>query len=461
MNDSRPSGVTGRGHAVVVGASLAGLLAARVLADHFDRVTVLERDRFPPDGENRTGVPQGRHAHGLLASGFRVMRSLFPGLRDELVERGAIAGDVIGDSIWFLGGSYKLRFPSGLAGIVVSRPLLEATIRNRTARLANVSLSEATRVRGLSSRDGQVTGVRMERDAAGRTELGADLVVDATGRGSRTPRWLQALGYAPPAQETVEVGIGYTTRIFRRRPGDAKGAIAVIIGVDPPKGRRLGVALAMEGDRWMVTLAGFLGDHAPPDADGFAAFAESLPAPDVHELVRTREPLSDFASYKFPANLRRRYDRLRRFPAGYLVIGDGLCSFNPIYGQGMSVAALEAEALGECLQGRGSAGRGRPLWRAFFRRASRIGDIAWTLAAGADLALDGVEGPRPPGFPVLNWYLGRLQNAAGREEGVCRAFFDVSNLLAPPATLFAPRIALRVLGPGGGRRPPPPSGARS
>ena len=262
------------------------------------------------------------------------------------------------------------------------------------------------------------------------------------------------LGYPGPEEERVEVGIGYTTRTFRRHSGDFQGAVAVIVGADPPAQRRLGVALAMEEDRWMVTLGGFLGDHAPTDGDGFLAFARSLAAPDLYEFLRDSEPVSDFVTYKFPANLRRRYDRLARFPGGYLVIGDGLCSFNPIYGQGMSVAALEAEALGQCLD---VPIPRQPLWQSFYTRAAEISDIAWTLAASADLALDGVEGKKPPGFPIVNWYMNRVQDLAGRDAKVCRAFFEVTNLLAPPARLFAPGIAAKVVIGGRGRERPPVS----
>ena len=440
-------------HAVVVGASMAGLLATRVLSEHFDRVTLIEKDRLPASVENRQGVPQGQHAHGLLASGFRVMQELFPGLEEELVGHGAVTGDIIGDSVWFLGGSYKLRFPSGLGGIVLSRPLLEATIRRRTIDLAQVGIVEGARVPRLLVTEGRVTGVCVEPSEGKPSELSADLVLDASGRGSRTPAWVESLGYPPAAEETVEVGISYTTHTFERRPGDARSSIAVIIGVVPPTQLRFGVALVMEGDRWMVTLGGFLGEHAPSDPEGFTTFAKSLSAPDIYELVRERAPLSEVATYKFPANRRRRYDRLARFPEGYLVIGDGLCSFNPIYGQGMSVAALEAEALGQCLQRSQSDAGSRPLWKLFFERAAQIADMAWALAASADLANDGVTGQKPPGFPVVNWYMGRVQNLASRDEGVCRAFFNVSNLLASPTTLFNPRIAVKVLRPGAGGRP--------
>ncbi len=442
-----------RTHAVVVGGSMAGLLAARALSDHFSRVTLFEADRFPSEVDNRKGVPQGQHAHGLLASGFEVMESFYPGLTDELVAQGATPGDAIKDVIWCLAGSYKHRFAGGLNGIVMSRPLLEAAIRDRTLALPAIHVRDGVRVGSLTATHGCVTGVEVE--AEGDVEqVPADLVVDATGRGSRTPAWLESLGYPRPEDETVEVGIGYTTRLFRRRPQDFGGANGVICGVDPPAQKRFGVALRMEAERWMVTLGGFLGDHTTAADDAFIAFAATLSAPDIYEVIRNAEPLSGFVTHKFPSNRRRRYERLNRFPEGLLVLGDGLCSFNPIYGQGMSVAACEARALGACLAGPETSDT-RPLWRRFFDRATPVVDIAWDLALAADLAVDGVTGKKPTGFRMVNRYMERLQNVAARDEDVCLAFFKVTNLLASPGWLFAPRIAWKVLAPGAGRKPAP------
>ena len=365
-----------RGHAVVIGGSIAGLLATRALTDHFDRVTLYEADRFPDTVDNRKGVPQGRHAHGLLSSGFQVMESFYPGLADELVAQGAERGDVARDVIWCLGGSYKLRFECGFGGVVLSRPLLETTIRGRTTALHSVDVTAGTRVRGLATSSGRVSGVDIDADGV-VTSVSADLVVDATGRGSHAPAWLETLGYVPPLEETVEIGVGYSTRVFRRRPSDFDELNGMVCGVDPLRRKRFGVALRMEGERWTVTLGGFLGDHAPTDDRGFVEFARSLASPDIHHVVRETEPLSDYVTHKFPSNRRRRFERLDRFPDGLLVLGDGLCSFNPIYGQGMSVAACEAQALGECL--RIPESDHAPLWRRFFDRAAPIVDIAWTL----------------------------------------------------------------------------------
>lgn len=437
------------GHAIVIGGSLSGLLAARVLSDHFERVMLLERDHFPALSEHRKGVPQGRHAHGLLASGFMAIKSLFPSLEDELIRAGAVPGDVVGDMRWYQYGGCKAKFNSGLSGLVLSRPLLESAIRRRVVGQPNVQALEGCNVQGLiaSPDRRRVCGVRLARRAGGGEEaLTAELVVDASGRGSQLPIWLEALGYDRPAQDTIKIGVGYASRVYRRRPGELDGDIGVIINPKPPEEKRLGGMVAMEGDRWMVTLGGWLGDHAPTDEQGYLAFARSLPAADIYDIIKYAEPLSDIAVYKFPSNLRRRYERLARFPEGCLVTGDALCSFNPIYGQGMSVAALEAVALQDCLNEHYWTTGLTELPRRFFKRAAQVIDIPWKLAASADFNYPEVKGRRPMGTGLVNRYVSKVHQVATRDRKVCRAFFDVANLLKPPAHLFRLDIMLRVLG---------------
>jgi hypothetical protein len=269
--------------------------------------------------------------------------------------------------------------------------------------------------------------------------VAADLVVDATGRGSQSPIWLDRAGFPRPKEEAVRVGLGYTTRIYRRSGDHFNGDLAVICPSAPPK-RRGGVALAMEGDRWMVTLFGMLGDHPPTDEDGFVAFAKTLPARDIHDVVSTAEPLTDPVPFRFPQSTRRHYEQIPRFPDGYLVFGDAFCSFNPIYGQGMSSAALQAAELNRCL----AAGDGSLALR-FFKAASAVVDAPWTMAVGGDLRYDEVEGARTGMVKFVNWYIGKLHIAAAGDPKVALAFHRVANLLDPPPTLMQPSIALRIL----------------
>jgi 2-polyprenyl-6-methoxyphenol hydroxylase-like FAD-dependent oxidoreductase len=429
--------------AVVVGASMSGLLAARALSDRFERVTMVERDALKEGDEARKGVPQAAHAHGLLASGYRVMDGYFPGMMDELEALGAPRGDVVGDFLWFQYGRWKLRHHAGLRCITVSRPCLEAAVRRRVQALRNVTILDGA-VGVMPRFDpaiGRVTGLVVQHRHRNAQEiLEADLVVDATGRGSHSARWLELSGFGRPEEITVKVDVGYATRTFERRRGDFFNSIGGVVSGTAPASKRSGAVLAAEGNRWVVTLVGVLGDYPPTHERAWATFAASLPVSAIHELVTTAPPLTDIVTYRFPANQRRFYERMKRFPAGYLVIGDAVCSFNPIYGQGMSVAAAEAEALGESLAF-GLDG----LSQRFYAKASRIIDIPWTIATGEDLRYPQVDGRRPPGFALVNRYLERVHAVASEDRMVCRKFFDVLNLLAPPSSLMAPPVAWRVL----------------
>jgi len=422
---------------------MSGLLAARALSRHFERVTLVERDALPERDEARKGVPQSNHAHGLLASGYQAMDMYFPGMMDELETLGAPRGDVVGDFLWFQYGCWKLRHDSGLRGITVSRPCLEAAIRRRVKSLPNVTFLEGVEGMGpaFAGATGRVTGlVVRSKDGNAQETLGADLVVDASGRGSQSPKWLGEAGCGQPDEIAVKVNVGYATRTFARKPGEFFDSMGGIISGTPPASTRYAAVLAAEHARWVVTLVGALGDYPPTDEVGWTAFAASLPVPVVHQLVTSAQPLTDIVSYRFPANQRRLYERMPRFPSGYLVIGDAVCSFNPIYGQGMSVAATEATALDECMAD-GLDG----LSQRFYARARHIIDIPWAIATGEDLRFPQVDGKRPPGSRLINRYLERVHAVASVDPAVCRKFFDVLNLLAPPPSLMAPRVAWRVL----------------
>lgn len=428
-------------HAIVIGASMGGLLAARALSDFYTTVTVLERDTFPTADTPRKGVPQARHAHGLLAYGSAVIEAFFPGYNAEVVaQSGGQIGDVANDVIW-MGRNVRLaNGKSDLIGLLASRPVLEGHVRRRLLGLPNVGAIENCSVRGLvaNATGHRVTGVRACIGGMPEETIHADLVVDATGRGSSSGKWLEQLGYLPPANEKVHVGICYTSRTYRRRPGDLQGKLGIVVAGSAPSWRN-GVMLAQENDTWIVSAGGFLGDDAPDNDQGFLAYLATLPTMEIHDVVARGEPLSGFNRYRYVDSHRRHYEKLARFPDNYLIFGDALCSFNPIYGQGMTVAAQEAVMLQQCLRA-GAKG----LARRFFKAAAAIVDIPWHIAVGGDLRHPQVEGARSPMLRFINWYIDKLHLAAAEDSTLATTFLKVVNLMMPPPSLLRPAIARRV-----------------
>jgi 2-polyprenyl-6-methoxyphenol hydroxylase-like FAD-dependent oxidoreductase len=431
------------GTAVVIGASMGGLLAARALAEHYGQVLLLERDTLPAAGGHRKGTPQSRHAHAVLVRGLEIMEGYFPGLIAALVAQGADYGDVSQNARWFHEGGHHRPALSGHNAINVSRPLLEATVRARLLELPNVKLVDGCDVLGLLTTPdaARVSGVRVIRRRADSAEesLAADLVVDTSGRGSRSAAWLEALGYDRPVEDAVHIGVTYTSCEYRRRPEQRAGPVALIIAASPEQPRG-GVLLSQEGDRWILTAAGYLGAQAPLTHAGLLEYVGGMGVPALYEVLKDAEPLSEPVAYKIPSNLRRRYERLARFPQAFLVFGDALCSFNPVYAQGMSVAALEAKALGACLE-QGDEN----LAKRFFAQAAAIIDTPWTTAVGNDLRFPEIAGPRTAMTRFITWYLGKLHRAAHHDAALSIVFLKVVNLLEPPPSLLRPGVVWRVL----------------
>lgn len=436
-----------RRQAVVLGGGIAGLLAARVLSETYQEVLVVERDELTGVTGPRRGVPQGRHAHALLARGQQILEELLPGLHDDMHRDGVPSGDLAGDLRWYFQGRRLAPGRTGLVSLSATRPVLEAYIRDRVVALPNVSLLESCVVRGLVTGDGhrKITGVRVvEGDR--EEEVETDLVVDATGRGSRTPVWLRELGYESPIEERVKVDLAYTTRHYRLSR-DPYGNALSINPVAFPEGPRGAFFPRLADGSSMLSLTGLLGDHPPTDDRGFLDFTSSLAAPEIADALRDAEPLDDPVTFRYPDSVWRRYDRLRDFPSGLLVIGDGVCSFNPVYGQGMTVAAMQALVLAKHVRRQESAQR-------YFAEVASVISVPWMVSAGGDLGFPQVAGRRSLLIRMMNAYVARLHVAAAKDPVLTSAFFRVAGLVDPPYALFRPRVVLRVLA-GLGRRPRP------
>jgi 2-polyprenyl-6-methoxyphenol hydroxylase-like FAD-dependent oxidoreductase len=430
-------------HAVVVGASVAGLLTARVLADGFETVTVLDRDPLRDGPTTRRGVPQGEHIHVLLEAGRATIEDLLPGYGEALLSAGALVVDASTEFIHYEKGGYLADGPTRMPMYSGTRPLLEHHLRRRVAERDGVDLRAGCQCTDYLLDDAnEVAGVAFRESETGGGELLADLVVDATGRTSSTPSWLAEHGYESPAVDEVHVDVAYST-VDVDRPADDRRTF--LVPPDPPRTRGVGM-FPVEDGRWVATAFGVHGDHPPADFDGVREFVASLPAPEPGGLLERRPRRSDdVAQYPFPSNRRHRYEALGRFPNGLVVVGDAICSFNPINGQGMSVAALEALALHHAL----AAGGRRGLGLRFFDRVEDVVDAAWSITVGGDFAFPQTDGPEPTGTDLLNRYLDRLVRKAHADGELRAELYGVFNMERPPSALIRPGVAWRVLKPGG------------
>ncbi len=434
-------------HAIVLGASMGGLLAARVLAEHYRTVTVVERDLLPTEPVNRRGVPQGRQIHALAARGSQIIDELFPGLLGDLVTGGTPSWDdgdyaklhiaVGGHQIVRSGRSPK---PQAMAIHFPSRPFLEWHVRQRVRAIPNVTILDGHDLVSPTStadRD-RVTGAQIVDHGSGRqTMLTADLVVDATGRGSRTPTLLEALGYDRPSVDELSIQLVYASQRLRIPPGTVRENF---IAIFPQPGRpKLFGLIRNENDTWQCSVGGMAGREPPSRRADMLAFAADFAPAHALAAVSAAEPLGEVAQHRVPSNRWRRYDKMRRTPQGLLVFGDAICSFNPIYGQGMTVAAVEAMVLRDCLR----CGE-RNLPRRFYRSSAKKIRVAWQTAVGSDLALPEVVGPRPLSIRITNAYLDRVMTAAETDSVVAQQFMQVIGMVDPPTRLLAPSIMLRL-----------------
>ncbi|MFE6482827.1 NAD(P)/FAD-dependent oxidoreductase [Streptomyces sp. NPDC057757] len=440
------------------------MLAARALAESADLVTIVERDALPEGPERRRSLPQAQHPHGLWSGGARAIEELLPGFTARLAEAGAHRLALTTDMVALSPHGWFRRWNESHYMILGSRDLLDATVRAQVLADDRIRLVERTEVLGLEGTAAAVTGVRVrDSDSAGDSEgegdrdadgaervLPADLVVDATGRASRAPQWLNTLGLPAPRQRRVDSGLAYASRFYRAPEGARSGFPVVNVQAAPREGRpgRSGVLMPIEDGRWLVMLTGTRGGEPSADESDFERFAtEELRHPVIGELLAGAEPLSGVAFTRSTANRRYYYERSRDWPDGFTVVGDALAAYNPVYGHGMAVAAQSALALRDTVRRRGwgSPGLGRALQKAVARPVN----AAWDLATGQDVFYPGATENGPTRRDrVLAAYVARLLLTATGNGRIARRFTDVSSLERGAHVLLAPGVLLAaVAGP--------------
>jgi 2-polyprenyl-6-methoxyphenol hydroxylase-like FAD-dependent oxidoreductase len=437
----------GFGQAVVIGGSIAGLLSARVLSEHFDKVIILEREHLPDSPEARKSTPQARHVHAVLEAGMKTLAEMFPGLMQELESEGAELIDMARDAAWLQSGSWKARYEGGPQTILVSRPFLEWKVRGRVLALPNVELRQGQGVEGLvtDASRGRITGVKV-KGPEGEAVLEGALVVDASGRGSRAPHWLEALGYDQPEEEQIGIDLGYTSRLYERPAGFDDWKILAVNG-QAPGARRSGFISNVEGGRWIVSLNGYFGDHAPTDEAGFLEFARGLPTPHIHDYIRDAKPLTAPVTHKIPSSRWMHYEKLARMPEGFVLLGDTVCALNPVFGQGMTVISLGAKMLGEAVSRARTSPGGlhQGLARQYQKELSKLIEMCWSLTTTLDLAHPETQGKRPPGLKLALWSIQNMVDLTSLDEKACHTFYEVLHMRKGMEGLLQPAFAKALL----------------
>jgi 2-polyprenyl-6-methoxyphenol hydroxylase-like FAD-dependent oxidoreductase len=441
-------------HVIVIGAGIGGLCTARALAGHSRTVTLVERDALPDQLEHRSGVPQSRHAHILIGRGARELEALLPGFGERMRALGAQDIDwhmefaTLRASGWLRRNPLRRR--AGLSLLMSSRLVTERAVRDLVLATPNIETLERTAVVGLISErrpDLRITGVRVRTGPGQQRSLPADLVVDASGRSSHVLEWLDELGVAPPREEVIDPRIGYASRWFRLpspdRWPDEWWWRGLWIDPHPPQLCRGGAMFPVEHGQVLVTMAGLGDDHPPSDEAGFAAFAASLRSPLLARALERLEPISAIHCFRKMRNRFRHYEEWSTFPAGFCATADAVCSFNPIYAQGMSVAAASATALASCLARVGADPALLP--PAFFRAQAAVMKQAWTLAASADLSYPTTIGARPRGGAWLAPYLRAFFRAEPHDPELSLVFEEIGQLVRPLSHLFLPSTIARVI----------------
>ncbi|MFI9818889.1 FAD-dependent monooxygenase [Streptomyces sp. NPDC052013] len=433
--------------AVVIGAGLAGMLAAAVLSTAgVDEVIVLDRDELPEGPEHRRGLPQGRHAHLLMAGGMDAMEELVPGvsLRKRLLAAGAHEISLSSGMLALTPEGWLRRWKrEGPVMLTCSRALVDWAVRTAVLEQTSVEVRRATAV-GLTGSARGVTGVRIAAPG-GDTDIEADLVVDASGRGTRVVTWLDGLGVSGVRERTVDSGLVNATRVFRI-PDGAERFPLTIVQADPFVSRpgRSAMVMPIEGDRWMVSCGGTRGGEPPADPEGFLRYTLDLPDPIVGRLISGAEPLTDVHLSRSTSNVRRYLEKAPRWPERFVVLGDALGTFNPAYGQGMSVAAFGAQVLGRELARGGPTAPG--LARRVLRGAARSVDAAWSMAVGQDVLYPEVRGGRPSvADRVVTAYTRRMMKAATGSYAAACAIWDVTSMRTPPTRMFRPSAVLAAV----------------
>ncbi|MFH6942763.1 NAD(P)/FAD-dependent oxidoreductase [Flavobacterium sp. FlaQc-50] len=432
---------TKREHAVVIGGSMAGLVTARVLSKHFRNVTIIEKDKVNDKPETRKGQPQTRHIHLVLAQAMNILLGYFPSLKKELIEAGALELDVCNDYNWYSYGGYKKKGVTGITALTMTRELLEYHVKKHVLSIGNITILDETKALEMKMKDENVYALVLEK--AGEKQLiNTDFVVDASGRGTRAYKWLEQHGYATPEETKIKIDIMYVTILLERKEiPQGKKAEVISYTPDAPNEKLGAVLMPIEENRWVLTLIGMRGVEPPQNDEELLKFLKGLPISGLYDTVSEAKRLTDFLVFKCPHSIRRHYEKLKKFPGSYVVLGDAVSNFNPMYAQGMASSICQAKVLDEVLT---IIPANDKVFKPHIKKVNDVIEDFWTAGSYEDFKYPETEGEKPVGLKMVNGYMKALQKAANKDTELFKEILEVAGYLKSGKTLFRPKIMWKV-----------------
>jgi flavin-dependent dehydrogenase len=448
---------------IVIGGGIAGLLASRVLSEHFANVVLVEKDHYPENAGPRNGTPQANHVHVLLMKGKQLLTDLFPNLERNLLDKGAHKIDLLADARYLLKTGWAMSFDSGMYTIACTRQLLEHTIRNEIlTHYTNIEILEDTRVTGLVvGKNRREDGVNDHRTIVGITTvfqntqriIYGQLIVDASGRNNETPNWLEKLGFGRPPETKVNSYIGYATRQFRPRPkNDHPNWKVMIILTQPPDNPRMGIIYPAEKDLWSVGILGIGKTYPPTIENGFLDFVRKLGGNEIYEAIKDADPVSQIYGYRENGSRQYHYEKMKNWPENFIAIGDSVSAFNPFYAQGITTAAIGATTLNKSLddfkhkRGRKPTKDLIGFSKEFQKRIAKVNSFPWLLGTSEDLRWSTTEGQSPNFVTrLIQKYSNHVMLLGPKSHTATKSFFEMMHMVKSPLVLFHPKIILDMI----------------
>ena len=419
-------------HVIIIGAGVAGLLSAHVASRHFHKVTIVDKDSFCTEVAPRKGVPQSVHLHVLLQRGFSILEEFFPGIIEKLQKNGAVAMDWAQDSKWMNPFGWVPRFPSEVLTYTCSRWMLEHTIRQEVFSIPNIQVMANSKWQDFMIEGNRVSGIQLQ-SGMGSEKIEADLVIDASGKNSRAIKMLEKYGYTPPSESTISSQLGYASRHYEIPEDKQRSWKQLYIQMKPPQCFRGGVLQPIEGNRWIATLIGGNKDYPPGEEQAFLKFASSLRSSEFFDAISSAKPASQIFCYRNTKSRLRHFHKMKKKPLGFISIGDSVCAFNPVYGQGMTVSAISAKVLDFCFKHH--AHNQRQFVKSFYKKISKVNFAPWLIASSEDRRIIAHTTKTNWHTKRIHSFLDRVLYTATQKPEVHHSFLQILHMSQPLSSL--------------------------